>query len=387
MFWDTIKHNVLPSAQSTLNNASNTPKVSLKDLQKIGYTTRYDPTYQTLYISLPYDAKKAHTLSLASDYIESPPDFSQSLSNYSGYTNILVDTERNSSFYSFDSIWSVKDWFSIEHIGSIDSDTPNSFIFSELRAVHENPSQQTETFIGDIQTRQQLQTVSTPKMLGFAHRKSYEEFSLEAPQQDVQYAITVSSNSKIVIRNNNFTEGIFNVKPGTYTITDIPVNPGINKIEIHAISKQHHVSHNITHYHDRNIIKKGAFEYSYSAGLPHEMAQKWKVTQHDVVGGIGIRTGLTDDITNESSLSRDTDSWTLSNSLLTAKKPGLMEVKVETTQYETNPNNYSAGMLIQGYSKQHSKTLKTRQDIQLVAQNNQAYTLNSEKHHRYVITC
>jgi outer membrane usher protein FimD/PapC len=376
--WEHIEPLVLETAKEPLFSASKSDLISTTDLEKLGYSTHYDAIYQTLHLDLPFDAKKAHTLSLDSNIFNTQPDFSNPISTWSGYTNIVANAEQNTTLYSFESIWSVKDWFSIEHISYLDSDMPNQLRFSEVRAVHESPENNTETFIGDIQTRQQLQTVSTPKMLGLSHRKSYEEFSLTPPQPNLQYSVTVSNNSKIVIRNNTSTEGIFNVKPGTYTITDIPVSTGKNVIEIHAISNDSTQHHTLIHYHDRNILKKGSSEYSYSIGVPHELTPKWRVTQHDIVGGVGLRTGLTSGVTSETSISKDTDSWTLSNSFLTAKKPGLIELKIETTQVDTQDNHYTLGVLIQGYTKQKSPTLKTRQDVQFVAQNNQSYTYKSD---------
>lgn len=375
--WSIISPYVLDSAQDTLLSGSTTPEISLAQLKAIGYTASYDAIYQTLHIGLPFDAKKAHTLSLNSKFFDNTLDFSQPISNWSGYTNIHIDVERTSAFYSFDSIWSVRDWFSIEHVSSLDSDNPNVLSFSEVRLVHEQPNKLTETFIGDIQTRQQLQTISTPKMLGISHRKSFEEFSVNPPQPIVEHAITVSSNSKIIVRNNAITQGIFNVKPGTYTITEIPVSNGKNTIEIQTISDTHESTHTFTHYHDRNILRKGSSEYSLSLGLPHELSPQWRVTEHEAVGGIGLRTGLTQTLTSEISLSKASDAWTLSNSFLTASEPGLIEVKTETTQYDLQANDYTLGLLIQGYSNQKSEVLKTRQDIQVIAQNNQKYTFNN----------
>lgn len=57
-------------------------------------------------------------------------------------------------------------------------------------------------------------------------------------------------------------------------------------------------------------------------------------------------------------------------------KPGLFDLKAGTTQYENQPNDYTLGLLVQGYTNKKSDTLKTRHDIQFVAQNNQTYTYN-----------
>jgi outer membrane usher protein len=343
--------------------------VALADIKAAGFAMRFDSGLMELIFEGTAEQRAVTELSLLGDASASHADAAthERPELFSGFINLFGGADhkwRNSesdqkTSLRFDAESVVRFWDVVVenefgYDGAVDPylcpagatcvvDHKSGFKRRGSRIVYDMPDEQLRFQLGDTST-QASGFQSQPDLLGVRIEHSPRTFAPGvslSPTGRSSFLIERQSEVDVVI--NGTTVQHLQLRPGTYNLSDLPLQAGANNIQLVITDDAgDRRTLSFTSFSDASLLAEGKMEWSASAGVPSYLLDNDRAyLKNDAIGTVFARYGITNETTGELNFQGDKDVLLAGAGLFTSLPVGFLGLQGAVSRSDIG-NGFSA---------------------------------------------
>lgn len=270
--------------------------ISERDLSLVGYALSFSRSHNYLVVTIPRDKRTdAVFLDLQSGSWEAKKVTGVVSQQFSGYVNFRgalnrletdVSTVESPLSIETESVVNM-DGLTFRQLGHFESENSSPYAVRDIQVVKDDSSEWTRYILGDINfPARGFQ--GTPRIFGIGMGKLYYLNPQLLDSGNQSTSVKVLSNGVMTLFLNGTELRQFNVEKGTYTLENIPIRIGLNRLVVmlsYADGSREELEK--TFVRDLALIGVGSHEFYYGAGVYSANSNRRYVvnTEKPVVSG------------------------------------------------------------------------------------------------------
>ncbi len=345
----TLKPRYLKPLLASLSDQRRTSFIALK---KAGITSHFDQANLSLQLKIPLKMRLPIPLTLGRKRKEKqyPADNELAqVATVSAYTNFDAKMDYNHSSYESkqrlqaNSVLNIKGAV-LENRATWRNDREQQWSRDSTRLVVDDPENLHRYTLGDINTEYRNYQQGIP-MAGLRIEKMNALNPYLKTKSASAYLFTLEQDSEVRIYINGFLKDKKKLDAGEYSLTDLHLASGMNKIRLEITDKTGKTSEkSFSLLKDQNLLKQGTSAYALEVGVPsYRSAERYHYDRSAILVSGHYKTGLNDHVTAETSFLTDGKNIQVGGNALIPTPIGRISGRVSQLKTSTNKQAYAAG--------------------------------------------
>lgn len=328
--------------------------VSIAALKTAGVGVAFDKGLQELHLDVAADQRAANEISLSGRPLLRPSTALAEAASVSGYVNMLAEIDRQwggktgslgrsdgvtSGRLEFESAVRLRDTV-FENRAVIDGEVDTNVCPTGARCVYghslglkrqisrlvyDDPEAQIRYQLGDTDPLGAPTQLSIETLGVSIEKNAHKLAPTQSGTPSTQTALRIDRPSDVDVVVNGVVIQKLHLRPGIYSVRDLPLATGANEIELVATDDtgQRHTQ-KLNVFAGSNQLKPGQSEWAVTAGLPSYLRDNERVYDtHDYIGTSFYRYGLSEQLTGEAHAQADNRTVTAGGGAITQTPWGV----------------------------------------------------------------
>ncbi len=352
-FLTVLKASLKPSyLKPLLVSLSDQQRTSFIALKKAGIRSHFDQANLSLQLKIPLKMRLPIPLTLGrkrkQKHYPADNELAQA-ATVSAYTNLDAKIDYNDSSHESkqrlqtSSILNIKGVV-LENRTTYRNDRDQQWSRDSTRLVIDDPENLHRYTLGDINTEYRNYQQGIP-IAGLRVEKMTALNPYLKTNSTSQYLFTLERDSEVRIYINGFLKDKKKLDAGEYSLTDLRLASGVNKIRLEITDKTGKTTEqSFSLLKDQNLLKSGTSAYALEVGVPsYRLAESYHYDRSAILVSGHYKTGLNDHLTAETSFLTDGKNIQVGINTLMPTPIGRVSGRLSQLKTSSNKQGYAAG--------------------------------------------
>lgn len=369
---DYIKPKYLAPLRQQIGKTS---RVSLQRLAAANINTDFDQNSLSLKLLIPVNMRMPIDVTIGYARKKRPYPTDDELvtpANVSGYSNLTANldhdytTNKTQQRLETNSVLNIKGVV-LESQNTWRNDRENQWSRNKTRVIIDRPKSLHRYTLGDIHTesRNYQQGIH---LGGVSIQKTTELNPYLSRDATINQVFQLEQDSEVKIYINGFLKDKKKLDAGEYTLVDLKLESGANKIRLEVKNKDGHRSEQrFSLFNDASLMSTGVSSYRVEVGKPTRYSNKgYRYDDSQAILASGYyKKGLNNHITANGSFVSDGKSVQVGANAVVSTTAGTVTGRISTVKEKDKAGSYAVGLEYQHQSdlaKQHKVQLNVSGD-------------------------